>query len=267
MKKGSNLVKNVREIDSIRRACQIASQLHLLAMSSDLDNETESQLLARLEKFRKISGNHAWAFPVIVGSGPRATILHAKPTKRQMSLGETLVLDLGLRVEGYCSDITRTWPIGGQFSSEQREIYNIVLSAQKAVVSKIKPGTNLTALHELCLNHLNSGLKAIGIPLEKDATQYFPHKASHWIGRVVHDPCPYNYADGTPIVLSEGMCMTVEPGLYFKNGPSKFQGIGVRLEDVVLVTKDGCEVLSTTPKEAHEVEAIRSWARTGKRLP
>lgn len=253
----SNLVKTKTEIENIRKACLISSQLHLLAMSMRNVDITEKELSLILDKLKASSGNLSWAYQTIIGAGERATILHAKPTKRSMKEEELVLIDMGVKYKGYCSDITRTWPVGNKFTREQKTIYKIVLKAQKEVIKRVKPGETLSRLHEVCRYYLSEGLLSKGIIRKNELDHYFPHKTSHWIGKYVHDHCPYEYKDGSDIVLSEGMCFTVEPGLYFKGTNSKYESIGIRIEDVVMVTENGAEVLSHVPKEIAEIESIR----------
>jgi Xaa-Pro aminopeptidase len=262
MIKQSNLVKEQVEIINLRRAGELSSQLHTLGMSQALIGKSEANLAKYFNSLKESMKDSmkvsAWAYPVIIGASERSTILHAKPTRRIFNDGDLVLVDMGLKYKGYCCDITRTWPAGKKFSKEQKKIYKIVLKAQKEVIKRVRPGVSLDYLHEVCKKFLLEGLLSKDITKSENIERYYPHKTSHWIGRDVHDKCPYYYIDKSPITLSRGMCFTIEPGLYFKNTNSVYEGIGIRIEDVVLVTENGCEVLSNVPKEIDEIEAIRS---------
>jgi Xaa-Pro aminopeptidase len=253
----SNLVKSSGEILKLRRAAGLSSTLHTMAMGLGITGQSEKELALTLEFLRNKSGVKEWAYETIVGAGERSNILHAKPTQRIMNDKELVLIDMGVKLDGYCSDITRTWPVGEKFTKEQKEIYRIVLKAQKEVIKNVRPGKTLGELHELCRESLLDGLVRKGIAKKGDLERLFPHKTSHWIGELVHDQCPYFYQDGSEIRLSPGMCFTVEPGLYFKGFKSKYRDIGIRIEDVVLVTENGCEVLTNVPKEVAEIEGVR----------
>lgn len=254
----SYLVKSEEEINFIRKACSISSQLHTMAMREDLTSSTELILAKKLIKKNQDAGANKWAYPLIIGSGQRSTQLHAKPTSKKIKTTDLVLIDMGIQHQGFCSDITRTWPAGKKFSTEQRKIYQIVFSTQKEIISKVSPRETLESLHAFCKNRLLEKLLSEDIIKKSSLNEVYPHKTSHWIGRKVHDECPYFYQDNSPIQLAAGMIFTIEPGLYFKNLKSKYDGIGVRIEDVVLVTNTGCEVLTTTPKEIEEIEQLRS---------
>lgn len=252
------LVKEASQIKALREAGAISSKLHLLAMSLSVVGQSERQLHNKILDYFKHSGATGWAYPGIVGSGHGSTILHAKPTLKKMKEQELVLLDLGVKFAGYCSDITRTWPAGTKFSKEQKTIYEIVLKAQLEVIKNIKPGNDLVTLHQTACDSLTEGLLRKGVMKKVDIKKVFPHKTSHWIGSKVHDNCPYLDKDGQPIKLSAGMCFTVEPGLYFGSSfKTSYSAIGVRIEDVVLVTENGYELLTHVPKEIEEIENIR----------
>ncbi|MEZ4742916.1 MAG: M24 family metallopeptidase [Bdellovibrionota bacterium] len=256
----SKIVKDQLEIACIREASLISSDFHTLGMSRRIIGKSENELLSFYNTYKKHFKFSTWAYPVVIGSGERSTILHARPTKKNLYDGDLVLVDLGVKYNGYCSDVTRTWPVGERFSKEQKTIYQIVLSAQKAAIKRACPGSTLDEIHEYCRKSLLEGLLSKGIIKSGKIDKYFPHKTSHWIGRDVHDECPHQYIDKSPIILSPGMCFTIEPGLYFKGTCSKYEGIGVRIEDVILVTDEGNEVLSRAPKEIEEVECLRSLA-------
>jgi Xaa-Pro aminopeptidase len=192
------------------------------------------------------SGCERSAYTPIVGSGPNSVVLHYSQNRRRMDAGEVLLMDVAAECGGYTSDITRTIPVNGKFTKRQREIYDIVLGAQKAAIAAIKPGMSLArtgpnSLYKIAYDYINThGKDKHGEPLGK----YFTHGLGHHVGLEVHDA-------GEPYApLEEGMVITVEPGIYLPE-----EGLGVRIEDMVLVTKDGFKVLSDAlPKEAGEIE-------------
>ena len=254
-----SLIKKTYELEAIRKSSQIDSNLHVLAMTSKAVGLTENQLSQKFTKSFKLTEAEGWAYPLLVGSGHRTTIIHAKPTEKKIKEDELILIDMGVIFGGMCSDITRTWPAGKKFTREQKTIYNIVLKAQKEVIKRTKPGTNLSELHALANEVMINELLLRGVIRRKNLSELFPHKTSHWIGKVVHDtPTMYFHKDESPMELAQGMCFTIEPGLYFKDKKSKYYGIGIRIEDVVVVTENGCEVITSVPKEVEEIEDIRS---------
>lgn len=258
--KFSNLIKTSQQIERMRTACGISGQLHLQAMQSACVGITERELAKRIKGSFECSQAESWAYPLILGSGDRARILHAKPTSRILGDGELLLMDCGVRYQGICSDITRTWPIGKKFTKGQAKVYDIVLKTQKEVIKAVRPGQTLFALHQLCNELLLEGCLSAGLIKGKKINKLFPHRTSHWIGEKVHDQCPYLYEDQSPVLLAPGMCFTVEPGLYLKKIAGDGNGVGIRIEDVVLVTERGHEVLSHVPKERAAIEELRSWS-------
>ena len=257
--KTSSAVKTKTEIELIRKACGISAKLHLLAMTSNYEGLSESDLAKKIKKSYQVSEASGWAYPILIGAGDRSTIIHAKPTQRKIQNDDLILMDAGVKYKGYCSDITRTWPASVRFTKEQKQIYKIVLKAQREVINRVKVKENLNSLHQMSKDYLAEGLLSAGIIKTDDISQVFPHKTSHWIGKHVHDNCQYYYQDKTAVELSAGMVFTVEPGLYFKDH-GKYSNIGVRIEDIVVVTENGCEVLSHVPKEVEEIEELRSWA-------
>ncbi len=255
--KKSDLIKSAQEIALIREACQISSRLHLLAMTKQVEHQTELDVDRELKALAKACGVSHWAYPTIIGGGERSTILHAKPTNRKLQASELVLIDMGVQHLGYASDITRTWPVGDRFTDDQKLIYKIVLRAQKEVIKAALPGKSLNDLHEISRNFLLDGLLSHGVVKKGNLKEVFPHKTSHWLGRQVHDDCPYFYKNDEAITLAKGMVFTVEPGLYFSSAKSKFRGIGIRIEDVIAMTDSGNEVLSNVPKEVDEIEHIR----------
>jgi Xaa-Pro aminopeptidase len=195
----------------------------------------EYEVEAALEYEFRRNGAERPGFPSIVGSGPFSTVLHYDKSERRMQAGEVVVVDVGAEYGGYSGDVSRTYPVSGKFSPRQREIYQIVLDAQKAAIAKVKPGARISDLHQAAMGYIRS----------KGYDKYFIHGTSHHIGLDVHD------VGETSRPLEPNMVITVEPGIYIPE-----EQIGIRIEDDVLVTPTGYRVLSTFPKEISEIEAL-----------
>ena len=263
------LIKAPEEIDRLREACRISAEGHRVAMARTRPGLTEYQLQAEIEfAFRK-AGASGPSYETIVGGGANACVLHYIANQGTLADGDLVLVDAGAEYGWYAGDITRTWPVNGRFEGRQRTIYDLVLRAEQAVIRKVKPGVPWTDLHQTAVEVISTGLVDLGIlegPAEKvieDKTfrKFFMHGTGHWLGMDVHDVGMYVTAGGSPRVLEPGMVFTVEPGIYFhpqeEATPEKWRGIGVRIEDDVLVTEDGCEVLTSgVPKEPDEVEAL-----------
>lgn len=264
------LRKSPAEIEMMRHACKISSQAHIEAMEKSSNGIGEWQLQAIIEGFFQWNGQ-TWAYPSIVGCGDNATILHYHANDKPCLSEEVVLIDAGSEYGGYAADITRSWPIGGRFSDPQREIYQIVLNAQKAAIEACQVGAPYDAPHQTARRYLAQGLIDLGIcdqSLEEalspdgELGKWYMHNTGHWIGMDVHDVGVYR-PNGEPRMLEEGMVLTVEPGLYFAawredvEVPARWSGIGIRIEDDVLVTANGPEVLSADcPKEIDELENI-----------
>ncbi len=263
------LVKDAEELATMRQAADISAEAHCAAMRAARPGMTEYQVQAVIEETFRTHGSMRNGYDSIVASGPNACILHYIENTRKMRRGDLLLVDAGAEVDSYTADITRTWPISGAFSDAQKAIYSIVLKAEKACVRVVQPGKAWDGIHKTALREITKGLVSIGL-LKGDVAKlvkkgacrkWFMHGTSHWLGMDVHDVGPYEDADGKSIKLRPGMAMTVEPGLYFdpadKSVPKEFRGIGVRIEDDVVVTRTGHEVLTGgVPKEVREVEAL-----------
>ncbi len=237
-------IKSAAEIELMRRAVAITCQAHVEAMKAARPGLYEYQLQAVIEFVFGYNGAEAPAFPSIVGSGPNAIILHYSANRRQMRDGDLVVMDIGAEYRGYAADVTRTIPVSGRFSKPQREIYEIVLAAQRAALAEIRPGVPLRAVHQAARRVIQqAGYGA-----------YFTHGTSHFLGLDTHD------VGAAGAELQPGMVITVEPGIYIPAGAeldSTYWNIGVRIEDDVLVTENGYEVLSSAaPKDAAAVEAL-----------
>ena len=266
------LYKSRHEISKMRNAASISAKAHVRAMKACRPGMTEYQVEAELLHEFMRRGAFSAAYPSIVGSGANSCVLHYIDNTREMKDGDILLIDAGAEYEGYASDVTRTFPVGGRFSGPQRAVYEVVLAAQLAAIDAVKPGNHWNQPHEAAVEVLTEGLVALGIlkgpaqeRIEKEAyKRYFMHKTGHWLGMDVHDVGDYKLGDEWRM-LEPGMALTVEPGLYFppqKGLAKKWWNIGVRIEDDVLVTKSGHEVLSRdAPKSIPEIEALMSANR------
>lgn len=261
------LYKSRGEIGAMRKAARIAAAAHKKLMAACRPGIMEYELEAELLHEFKRNGCET-AYQPIVGSGPNSCVLHYVKNDRRMEDGEMLLVDAGCEYRGYASDVTRSMPVNGRFSSEQKAIYQIVLDAQKAAIEKVSPRCHWNEPHDAAVRTITRGLVKLGllkgrVPALIKATAYkkfFMHRTGHWLGMDVHDVGDYRVGDEWRH-LEPGMVMTVEPGIYIPPGikgvARKWWGIGVRIEDDVLVTKDGCEVLSRdVPREIADIEAL-----------
>ncbi|MBL8862231.1 MAG: aminopeptidase P N-terminal domain-containing protein [Planctomycetes bacterium] len=267
------LVKDDGELEAMRRAARITREAHVAAMRAARPGVNEREIDALLDgTFRRLGGTGA-AYTNIVAGGANATILHYIENREPLRDGELLLVDAGCEYDWYASDVTRTFPVNGRFSADQRAVYEIVLEAQLAAIEAVKPGLPFDAPHRAAVAKLAAGLARLGVlegPPEEAATQqalqrFTLHRTSHWLGLDVHD-CGAYLVDGAPRPLAPGMVLTVEPGLYFaaddETVDPRWRGIGVRIEDDVLVTPDGHEVLTRgIPKLVAEIEEACGAAR------
>jgi Xaa-Pro aminopeptidase len=262
------LYKSKLEIKLMRKAAKISSKAHERAMRSCKPGMHEYQIEAELMHEFIRNGARASAYPSIVGSGANSCILHYTENQDEINDGDLLLIDAGAEYQGYASDVTRTFPASGRFSKAQRQAYDLVLAAQLAAIEEVKPGNHWNDPHDAAVKVLTEGMVALGIlkgdpkKLIKDKgyIKYYMHRTGHWIGMDVHDVGDYKL-DGEWRMLEPGMVMTVEPGLYMPAGSpglsKKWWNIGIRIEDDVLVTKGGYEVLSRDAvKQADEIEKI-----------
>lgn len=263
------LFKRGLELDVLRKACKVSAQGHVAAMRATAPGRGEWEIQAEVEYVFKKAGAKAPGYTTIAGSGPNACTLHYVENRRRMEAGDLLLVDAGAEVDYYTGDITRTWPVSGRFTGPQREIYDLVLRAQQEVIAMVKPGLPYATMHDRAIEVLTTGLVERGVlegPVEKaiaDKTfrAFYMHGTGHWLGIDVHDVGEYYAETGKSRLLEPGMVFTVEPGLYFApdapNVPERYKGIGVRIEDDILVTETGHEVLTKdVPKEPEELEAI-----------
>ncbi len=260
------LVKDAHEIELMRRANAISSAAHRRAMANTRPGWYEYQVEAELAHEFLREGAQAVAYPSIVAGGPNACVLHYRDNNRQLQDGELLLIDAGCEYQGYASDITRTFPVGGRFSAAQRDVYQLVLDAQQACIDAVRPGVDFHDYHKVAERVLAQGFIDLGLlsgtldeALESGSyKQFYMHRAGHWLGMDVHDAGLYQQK-GASQKLVPGMVLTVEPGAYIRradNVAEAFWDIGVRIEDDVLVTERGVDNLTAaTPKTVADVEA------------
>ncbi|MDP6869789.1 MAG: aminopeptidase P N-terminal domain-containing protein [Candidatus Poseidoniaceae archaeon] len=266
------LRKSAAEIQQMRHSAMIASQAHIHAMRNTKPGIGEWQLEGVIEGVFKWLGSSGIAYPCIIGSGENATILHYNVNSDTCDDGEILLIDAGCEYRGYASDITRSWPVNGKFTDAQKEIYQLVLDAQTAAINACVVGNEYDAPHEAARKVLAEGLIELGVINQNldealcaengQLKSWYMHNTGHWLGLDVHDVGIYR-PDGKARILEEGMVLTVEPGLYFGSWrpdvecPERYSNIGIRIEDDVLVTANGPDVLSKDcPKTIDEIQSI-----------
>jgi len=261
------LLKSEEEIAQMQHAASISAGAHRRAMQTAQPDLREYQIAAEIHHEYERHGL-TWAYGSIVGGGANACILHYVENNAVLQDGDLLLIDAGCEYELYASDITRTFPVGGRFSPEQRAIYEVVLEAQCAAIEKIKPGNHWNDPHEAAVKVITQGLVKLGILKGKvpnlirdgEYRKYFMHRTGHWLGMDVHDVGDYKIGEQWR-VLEPGMALTVEPGIYIPAGTSgvarRWWNIGIRIEDDVVVTREGCEVLTDgVPKDAVAIERL-----------
>ncbi|GGH89984.1 Xaa-Pro aminopeptidase [Pseudomonas fluvialis] len=269
------LYKSAAEAKVMREAAEISARAHVRAMQACRAGLYEYHLEAELDyEFRK-GGAKMPAYGSIVAAGRNACILHYRENDAPLKDGDLVLIDAGCEIDCYASDITRTFPVSGSFSAEQKAIYELVLAAQEAAFKEIAPGKHWNEAHEATVRVITAGLLELGL-LEGALDEliaaeaykpFYMHRAGHWLGMDVHDVGDYKVG-GEWRVLEPGMAMTVEPGIYIavdnEQVAKKWRGIGVRIEDDVLVTRSGCEILTGgVPKSIAEIEALMAAARNG----
>jgi len=262
------LVKEANEIEIMRRAAEISREAHAAAARLTQPGRYEYELEAVLNyTFRRL-GASGPAYDSIVGAGASATVLHYITNDQPLRENQAVLVDAGCELEGYASDVTRVYPVAGRFTPEARALYEVVLAAQKSALEASSPGNTLDEVHRAALRGLVEGLLALGL-LQGDAEEviekrgyerYYMHRTSHWLGLDVHDVGTYVDA-GKARPLQPNMAYTVEPGLYVsrheEQAPEAFRGIGIRIEDDVVITRDHHENLTAAiPKEIDDLEAL-----------
>ena len=263
------LIKDNHEIDLIKRACDISAEAHIEAMKQVKDGDNEQFIESLyIHEFSKRGGRFP-AYPPIVAGGENACVLHYVENNCDLKKNDLLLVDAGCEFDMYAADITRTFPVGGKFSEEQLKIYKIVLKAMNAAIDTVKEGNSIMMPQEVSEKVITEGLVEIGIldgdpdQLHKDGAykEFYMHKIGHWLGLDVHDAG--DYMEGNEFMkFKPGMITTIEPGIYISsssNVEDKWKGIGVRIEDDILVTKDGNENLTKkVPSDPNEIESLMS---------
>jgi Xaa-Pro aminopeptidase len=269
------LHKSDEEIRIMQRAADISCEAHQRAARLAQPDRHEYELEAELGHVFRSRGGTGPAYGSIVGSGVNATILHYVRNDQKLGKGEVVLIDAGVELEGYASDVTRTYPVGGRFEPAARDVYEVVLAAQLASIEVSGPGKTLPEIHAASVRVLCEGMVELGILkgqvdeiIETEAYRpYYMHGTSHWLGLDVHDVGAYVTQDqpgeAVPRPLRKGMAFTIEPGIYIPagdpNAPEKFRGIGIRIEDDIVITDDGIINLNRNiPKAVDDIEA---WVR------
>ena len=265
------LIKTTAELKLVQHACTVSARGHVRAMKFAKPGRFEYQLAAEIHHEFELEGMEP-GYGSIVGTGANACILHYVENNAPLKDGDLVLIDAGGEHQGYTADITRCFPANGKFSGPQKAVYDVVLAAQKAATAELKPGNSSARAHEVATRVLTEGLVSLGLlkgnvdTLIKEDKQkrFFMHGTGHWLGMDVHDVGRYKLK-GEPRPFAAGMVMTVEPGLYIAPGSDgidpKFWGIGIRIEDDVLVTEQGPRVLTGgVPKDTGEIEALMRGA-------
>ena len=265
------LFKSRGEVSLMRRSGEIAAGAHVRAMQFCRPGRMEYEVMAELlHEFNRHGADIS--YHPIVGGGPNSCVLHYRDNSARLNDGDLLLVDAGCEFGYYASDITRTYPVNGRFTSEQRAVYEVVLEAQQAAIAKVKPGNHWNEPHDAAVRAITQGLSRIGLLRGSLASlirtgayrKFFMHRTGHWLGMDVHDVGDYKVGDEWR-VFEPGMVLTVEPGIYIPAGtrgvPRRFWNVGVRIEDDVAVTRTGCEVLTNgVPKTPDEIEALMAAA-------
>jgi Xaa-Pro aminopeptidase len=265
------LFKSRVELDLMREAARIASRAHIRAMQRCRPGLNEFEIMADLvHEFR--SANADTSYQPIVGGGANSCVLHYRENDQPLHNGDLLLIDAGCEYQCYASDITRTFPVNGRFTAEQRAVYEVVLEANLAAIEKVRPGNHWNDPHDTAVRVVTQGLVKLGLlkgrvaALARDGAyrRFFMHRTGHWLGMDVHDVGDYKVG-GEWRVFEPGMVLTIEPGIYIpaslRGVPRRFRNIGIRIEDDVVVTRRGAEVLSArAPKDADEIEAVMAAA-------
>ncbi|MGA2024624.1 MAG: Xaa-Pro aminopeptidase [Steroidobacteraceae bacterium] len=265
------LYKSRAEISLMRRAGAIAARAHVRGMQFCRPGRMEYEVMAEL--LHEFNRNGAdISYHPIVGGGPNSCVLHYRDNNARLNDGDLLLVDAGCEYGYYASDITRTYPINGRYTSEQRAVYEVVLEAQLAAIAKVKPGNHWNEPHDAAVRAITQGLVRIGLLRGAVTTlirsgaykKFFMHRTGHWLGMDVHDVGDYKVGEQWR-VFEPGMVLTVEPGVYIAAGTRgvsrRFWNVGVRIEDDVVVTRTGCEVLTdAVPKQPDDIEALMAAA-------
>jgi len=262
------LVKEPGEIALLRKAAEITAEAHFAAMRDGSAGRREHQVQAEIEYAFRRRGGSGPGYGTIVATGANSTILHYRAGDAELRDGQVCLVDAGGEYDWYTADVTRTFPVSGQFTKAQRDLYDLCLAAQKEAIEAVRPGVTVDEIHEETIRRLTEGLIGLGLLqgtaderiADKAFRKYYMHRTSHWLGMDVHDVGDY-FVDGKSRALVAGMVLTIEPGIYVAEddeaAPAEMRGVGIRIEDDVLVTESGRENLTAgVPKEAAEVEAV-----------
>ncbi len=262
------LHKRPEELAALRKAAEISTEAHVLAMQAGKPGVFEHELEALINYTFRRHGGAGPGYATIVGAGENATILHYIENRCAIAAGDLVLVDAGGEYNHYTADITRTWPASGTFTPVQRRVYQIVLDTQVEAIEMVKPGVTLDEIHNHCVNRLTEGMIALGLlggsvddrVKDQSYRTFYMHGTSHWLGLDVHDVGAYTQG-GKARPLEPGMVITVEPGLYIAadaaDVPPELRGIGIRIEDDVVVTATGHEVLTAAcPKKIEDIEAV-----------
>ncbi len=262
------LVKEPGEIARLRKAAEITAEAHMAAMRDGSPGRREHQVQAEIEYAFRRRGGSGPGYGTIVAAGANSTILHYRAGDAVLADGQVCLVDAGGEYDWYTADVTRTFPVSGEFTKAQRELYELCLAVQKQGIEEVRPGVTVDEIHERTVRRLTEGLIGLGLLkgtaderiADKSYRKYYMHRTSHWLGMDVHDVGDY-YVDGKSRALAPGMVLTIEPGLYVAEddeaAPKELRGVGIRIEDDVLVTPEGRENLTAAvPKEIGELEAV-----------
>jgi Xaa-Pro aminopeptidase len=270
------LIKDAHALAQLRRAVDITTEAHVTAMKAVRPGMYEYEVEALVDYTFRRRGGAGPGYGTIVGGGDNATVLHYTENAAALTGGTLLLIDAGGEFGGFTADVTRTYPVSGRFSPAQRRLYEVVLRAEKECVALVRPGATIDGIHQHAVEVLTAGMVELGLLqgsvselIEKETyKRYYMHRTSHWLGMDVHDVGSYlvEGQEGGSRPLVPGMVLTVEPGLYVAaddtEAPAELRGIGVRIEDDVLVTADGHEVLTRhIPKDVDDIEALMTRGR------
>ena len=270
------LHKDEQEVGMMQRAADIAAEAHVLAMKKVKPGMNEFQVESLIESYMREKGASGVAYNSIIGGGDNATILHYVENNMPLKDGDLILIDAGAEYRGYASDITRTFPVNGKYSKPQREVYDVVLDVQEQCIEYTKTGNTVKARQEFSIELLTEGMKKLGLLKgntkdlikKKEYMKYYMHGVGHYLGLDVHDAGRYftDQSAKNSKPFAPGMVLTVEPGLYIppddKSAPSKYRGIGVRIEDDVLVTENGnLNLTAKVPKDPDQIEALMAKTR------
>ncbi len=262
------LKKDESDIANLRKACQISADAHVAAMKFTKPGVNERQVQAVLAYNFYMNGAARVGYPYIIASGNNATTLHYNFNDQVCKKDDLLLIDAGAEYNYYSGDITRTYPVSGRFSPAQKKVYEGILKIQKDLIAYLKPGIYFKDLHEMAVHSLTELMLELGLVSGRKEDviksnqhrKYYPHGVGHWLGMDVHDSGLY-FIKGEPRPIEEGMSFTIEPGLYIPendmSAPAELRGIGIRIEDDIVITKNSCDVMTSgVPKEISEIEKI-----------